>query len=796
MRNRRTIAGALLACGIATAPFLAAPGQGMPLAAANSEEYTLPGLDDKVDIVVDSAGVPHIYAENTGDAFFAQGMNAARDRLFQIDLQRRRGLGRLSAVLGPDFAEQDRAARLFLYRGSMRKEWASYGPGARAAARNFTEGINAYIGWLQDNPDRMPPEFTELGYEPARWKPEDVVRIRSNSLAVNIRSEVARARIACAAGLGADALRARLEPAHDVQVPDGLEPCSVPADVLDAYALATAPVALDGGGEPQPASAGVNRAASEGSNSWVVSPDRTSTGRPMLAGDPHRAMSAPSLRYIAHLSAPGMDVIGAGEPSLPGVSMGHNGTAAFGLTIFPADQQDLYVYELHPDKPDRYRYRGRWEKMRTVTEHISVAGGGKRKAELAFTRHGPVIKTDVENGRAFALRTSWTEPGTAAYFGSMRLLGVEDFAGFRAAMNQWGGPPLNFTYADTSGDIGWSPGALLPDRTGENYDGLLPVPGDGRYEWDGFADGSRLPAEHNPSRGYFSTANEYNMPDGHPLQVGYEWSPPYRQEHITEVLAEDGSVSLADSVSLQSDTVDTAARRVLPLLDGLQGREGLEADGPAGRALDVLRGWDGTSAADSGAAALYHTWTMRHLGQAFYREASPEAAQHIAFPQQMSALVDALHEPERWFGGDAQATLDGILARSLGAAYEDVAGQLGGDPAQWRWGDLQQVAFDHPVHGTLGPFDQGGSWNTVDASLFDPGTYRQLDGASFKMVLDVGNWDASLAVNAPGQSGNPNDPHYADHLAPWRRDDPLPLHYSRSAVMSDADQVVTLRPRR
>jgi penicillin amidase len=349
----------IIAITLLTLP-LSALGQG-PLSRNKPADatYRVDGLEQPAEIIVDYWGVPHIYADTHYDAFLVQGFNAARDRLWQIDLWRRRGLGLLSEVLGEAYVEQDRAARLFLYRGDMYAEWLAYGSDAKRIAEAFTAGINAYVSLVRSHPDLMPPEFALLGYEPALWAPEDVVRIRSNGLWRNVASEVRRARIACELGPEALPLVKMLEPAWQTVVPEGFEPCELPAAVLDNYFLATAPVRFTdmAGNDRTTASHGGRRqaliaearsralASDLGSNNWAVAPGRTDTGRPILADDPHRGHAVPSLRYIAHLTAPGLDVIGAGEPALPGISIGHNERIAFGLTVFPIDQEDLYVYE-------------------------------------------------------------------------------------------------------------------------------------------------------------------------------------------------------------------------------------------------------------------------------------------------------------------------------------------------------------------------------------------------------------------------------------------------------------------
>jgi penicillin amidase len=424
------------------------------------------GLREPAEILVDRWGVPHIYAANNDDAFFAQGFNAARDRLFQIDLWRRRGLGRLAEVLGPAYVEHDKAARLFLYRGDMSQEWAAYGPDAQPIATAFVAGINAYVDWLGEHPDGMPLEFKLLGYAPSKWEAGDVVRIRSHGLTRNLTSEVARANTVCKTdsqnGPKYDQVRFGLQPAWETKVPEGLDPC-LPKDVLRLFTLATEEIHIAKGDVntvaalPQPTSDNA-----EGSNNWVIAPSKSATGRPILANDPHRAYSTPSLRYIAHINAPGMSVIGAGEPALPGISIGHNGTIAFGLTIFNVDQEDLYVYDVNPSNAREYRYKDSWEPMRVVRETIDVKGAAPVTTELVFTRHGPVIYDDASKHRAYAVRTCWLEPGMAPYFGSISYMRATNFAEFKRAMLHWGAPTENQVYADVQGNIGWVPGGLAP----------------------------------------------------------------------------------------------------------------------------------------------------------------------------------------------------------------------------------------------------------------------------------------------------------------------------------------------
>jgi len=779
-----------------------AAGSDLPTA-----EHAVEGLTAEAEILVDRWGVPHIYAANQDDLFFAQGWNAARDRLWQLDLWKRRGDGTLAAAFGPAFVEKDRAARLFLFRGDMHAEWLAYASDTKRIVTAFVDGINAYVELTRRRPELLPREFGLLDYTPDRWTPETVVRIRSHGLLWNAREEASRARFVRDHGLAALRFRERLAPPHAVAVPDGFDPASFPDDVLAVYGLARQGVRFqrgERGGLTLAARPDDDRLHTRsGSNNWAIAPARSASGRPMLANDPHRALSVPSLRYVAHLSAPGLDVIGAGEPALPGISIGHNGTAAFGLTIFFIDQEDLYVYETKPENPRQYRYGDAWEAMRVTRERIPVRGGADAEVELAFTRHGPVVYEDPARNLAVALRAAWLEPGTVPYLASLSTMRARSWDDFLAAMNRWGLPPENMVYADTSGTIAWKPGGLTPIRP--NWDGLLPVPGDGRYEWKGFRDMDALPSEVDPPRGWIATANEMNLPQGFPHAVGFEWILPYRYERIREVLGADRKLSFRDMLALQSDTRAVTARRVLALLPGLRSQ-----DPAVERALALLRAWDGTLDADGAAAALYEVWVYRHLARAVMSEWVDDAATLEAVLDE-DALYDVFEgsSAEVWLARLEDPALPGAareatLRESLGAAARETESLLGPDWDAWRWGRLHHAHLEHPISASVpeaeraaldvGPAPRGGSGNTVNSTSYSLEDFVQRYGATFRMVVDVGRWDESRAMNSPGQSGDPASPHYRDLFEGWARDESFPLLYDRERVLGAAERRIVLRP--
>ncbi|WP_050403117.1 penicillin acylase family protein [Bradyrhizobium embrapense] len=794
---------------------LAAPAaareKASPLVAAREIKTDVAGLNAPGQILVDVWGIPHIYAGNEHDLFFLQGFNAARDRLWQIDLWRKRGLGLLAKDFGPAYAEQDKALRLFLYRGDMNAEWAAYGPKAKTYAEAFVAGVNAYVADVKAGKRPLPIEFRIAGNMPELWSAEDVVRVRSHGLTRNVASEVKRSLVACAAGLDADRFRVKLEPTWTTKIPDGLDPCSVPKGVLAAYDLATRPVKFAAQKDQKAALAhdpdtylaeADQQRDTIGSNNWVIAASRTATGRPILANDPHREHSVPSLRYIVGLNAPGISVIGAGEPALPGISIGHNDTIAFGLTIFNVDQEDLYVYELNPDNPNQYRYGSGWEDMRIVHEKEPVKGEADRDLELKFTRHGPVIYVDADKKHAFAVRSIWFEPGTSAYFGSSDYMTAKSWTGFLGAMRRWGAPSENQVYADTSGNIGWVAAGKTPRRV--SFDGLMPVPGDGRYEWQGFLSLDELPKQYQPKQGFIATANQMNLPADYPVnerRVGFEWSDSARWQRITEVLQANSKVTLADAMALQNDDTGMLARRLIALLKPLT-----SDDANVKKGLDLLKAWDARDAEDSAAAAVYEVWIANHLGPVLLKTTAPKASELIA-PEasSISAIVGYLEKPDAALGGDPAGGRDRVLRDSLGEAVADVAGKLGPDASMWRWGRLHVARFDHALmpladkatatQMQVGPLAFGGAANVPRAATYRRSDYHLLAGASFRMVLDVGNWDASRTINTPGQSGDPFSGHYRDLAPLWATGQYVPLLYSRPAVEAATAEAITLTPR-
>jgi penicillin amidase len=759
----------LLRSGLLAGLLLA--GCARPEAAAPAREARLPGLERPVEVLRDRWGVPHVYAQTARDLFRAQGYVAAQDRLWQMEMWRRTGEGRLAEILGPSALPRDRFARLLKYRGDPEAEWTSYAPDAKEIIAAFVEGVNAAIAARRGS---LPVEFRLLGFEPEPWTPEVcLTRMAGYVMTRNAAAEVARAQLVREIGAAAAAEVWPPDPAVAIEVPRGLDLAGIDDRVLaDARA----------------AGAALDLRRDEGSNNWVVSGALTATGQPLLANDPHRTIAIPSLRYLTHLVAPGWNVIGAGEPALPGVAAGHNDRIAFGFTIVGIDQQDLYVEELNPENPLEYRHRGAWRRMEVVHEEVRVKGRDRpERLELRFTVHGPVLHEDRERRRAFALRWVGAEPGTAGYLACLSLNRARTWDEFLKALDRWKVPSENLVYADVEGNIGWMAAGLSPVRRG--WSGLLPVPGNGDYEWQGFLPMSELPRVFNPASGYVATANHNILPPGYPHALGHEWAADWRFRRVDEVLRSRKGFTVEDFQALQHDELSLPARRLVPRLEGLAA-----ATEDARRALRKLASWDGVLGKDSAEAAIFEVW-LRKLGPRLWTKRVPPAALR-ALGGRVSLEVTI-----RWFEATPPDERDRLALQALDEALAELRGKLGPDEGRWTWGALHEARFLHPLGRNealrklldRGPVPRGGDANTVNNTSPGP-DFRQGHGASFRLIADLADWDRSVATSVPGQSGESGSPHYDDLLPLWAEGRYFPLVYSRAAVERETRERLLLRP--
>ena len=674
----------------------------------SQETLRLAGLEQPVEIITDRWGIAHIYAETEKDLFFAQGFSAARDRLFQLEIWRRQAHGTVAEILGPREVRRDVGTRLFRFRGDMDQELTHYHPRGDRIIPAFVRGVNAYIELTEQDPGLLPIEFELLGITPGRWTPATVIS-RHQGLLGNITQELNYGRAVSRLGAGTVTSLSTFGPGEpDLMLDEAIDGSLLFDDILEVYSAFRRSIRF----QPEdilPAHRGTESAerlndavagsleltaSTEdiGSNNWIVSGALTQSGYPIMANDPHRAQSAPSLRYWVHLVGPGWNVIGGGEPEIPGVSIGHNEYGAWGLTVFSTDGEDLYVYEINPGNPLEYRYDGDWERMTVVSDTIRVRGTPPVVVQHKYTRHGPVVYEDAEHRTAYAVRAAWMEVGGAPYLASLRMDQARTWEEFRDACNYSHIPGENMIWADRDGTIGWQAVGIAPIRP--NWSGLVPVPGDGRYEWDGYLPIIEKPNVTNPPAGYFGSANNNLIPPGYPHRnaVGWTWSDPFRWARVNEVLGSGRKHSMMDMMRLQTDYLSIPARTLVPLLAELPA-----ADAGAEQMRRLLLDWDYVMDKGSVAATVYAEWErrLRSNVQGLFIPANGRGLVRTS----MSKTMDWLMAPPGEFGTDPVAGRDSLLLRSLREAQRSLGQRLGSDPEGWRYGQERNkhALIRHPL---------------------------------------------------------------------------------------------------
>jgi penicillin amidase len=768
--SMRTLAALLPAAVWACAPAEAPPASLEELASRSlatiDGELGVPGLTAPVEVIRDEWGVPHIYAENDHDLFFAQGYVMAQDRLWQMEMWRRWHEGRLAEIFGPEAVPYDARTRLMMFRGPFDEtEWSNYHPDARALFTAYADGVNAFIA---ENSGNLPVEFQLTGVVPDPWTAETVVlrwaQLALSSVRGHAISELQLAMNVARFGAEEANRRAAPDPFEPLQVADGFDPDLITQEVLDA--------ARAGDGDPfepgrlpelevleeyRPLMSNVRTASfvsplttTEGSNNWVMSGSRSPSGIPILANDPHRRIEMPALRYLVHLNAPGWNVAGGSEPPFVGVNAGNNETMAWGFTFAGTDMVDVFVEELHPTDDTLVRWQDGWEPLRVITEEIVVKGEATpRSVELKFSRHGPVFYEDLANRRAYAVQSAVQYPGTAAYLGSFKLMQATSCSDFFERAMYWKVPTHNLICGDRDGNIALQVTGLTPDRDGWN--GRLPVPGDGRYEWKGFRED--LPREFNPERGYIATANNNTHPEG------YEGRPVFyhstrgvetsRITRIHQILGKGETLSVEDHERIQYDAYSLQAERDIPAFQGWTSeRSDIEW------ARSQVADWDGILTAESVPGAIYVTWTD------FVDDAARDAATPIA--ERRTLAEEALSE-----------------------TIQHLAENFGTDRAQWRYGRIHVSPLSHMFASRfdLPPVERPGGFETVNAT-----------GANFRRIIDLSDIDNSVWTNAPGQSAQPGSPYYGNLRENLANGQYFPILFSREAVDGGAAHRLTLSP--
>lgn len=787
-----------------------------PLFVFSQTSLTVSGLKEPVEVIRDQYGVNHIYAKNEHDLFFAQGYCAAKDRLFQFEVWRRQATGTVAELLGSREIKRDIGARLFRFRGDLKQELNHYHDRGEAIINAYTAGVNAYITETEKNPKLLPIEFQLLNTKPQKWTP-DIVISRHQGLVMNLTEEIQVGRMV--ARMGAKKVKELENYGPGDPVLD-LDPAingeRLFDDVIELYNAYRKTVAF----APEDLVAYNNTNLDEyrylakldeeahqsvmdqerqviGSNNWIVSGKYSQSKYPLLANDPHRAISVPSLRYMVHLNAPGWNVVGGGEPTIPGISIGHNEHGAWGLTVFEIDSEDLYVYELNPANKNQYKYQGGWEDMRLENDVIRVKGGPDVDVVHRYTRHGPVTYFDEKNNIAYAVRAGWMDIGGSPYLASLRMDQATTWEEFREACSYSHLPGENMIWADRKGNIGWQVVGIAPIR--KNWSGMVPVPGDGRYEWSGYLPIKSLPNAFNPEEGFLATANENLVPDNYPHRnaVGWSWAESYRADRINEVLAMNRKFSIGDMMRLQADYLSIPARTLIPLLTELK-----SSDKTTESARQMLTKWDFVMTKNSIEAAIYKAWEDR-LQNNIKPLFVPENARDLVRYLPLSNVIDWIQTARPEFGSNSVVARDEFLIKALQDAIGDLTKKLGADMKKWQYGQpaYHHVLIKHPLSNAanaatrkkleVGPLPRGGYGSTP--GMTGNGD-NQTHGATFRIVADTEDWDKTMFTLAPGQSGDPENKFYSNLFPLWANDKHFPVYFSRDLVEKSAAEKVLLKP--
>jgi penicillin amidase len=753
-------------------------------------EVRLKGVSGAVEIIRDRWGIPHISAREPLDAFFGQGYCHAQDRLWQIELTRRLAAGRLAEVFGELALDVDRfQRRIGLWRAAER-EWLAADADLRDSLRAYAAGVNACLdGMIAAK--KLPPEFVLARFQPEPWDPIDTLafaRYLAHTQSPNWESELVRSRLIARVGYAA---ASALEP--DVWQPDSgalphLEDWG-PPEMPESGELP--PLELSGG--------------PSASNAWAVAGARSSTGKPLLANDPHMFPHFPSVFYEVHLAAGGeLNVAGGSVPGAPGVLIGHNRHIAWGLTAAMADVSDLYVERLDPGDRRRTEFAGHWESGNIVRETIAVKGRAQPWIEevLITSRHGPLLTPTVsipDEHRPMALRSMVLE-GTSATAPMLRINRATSWDEFREAASCWGTPAMNVTYADAEGNIGYQFVGQVPIR--ERGEGLVPSPGwSGQYEWRGTIPFEDLPRAFNPPDGLWANANHDVARKSHHFFTR-EFVDPARYYRIRQVLESKERHSAVDFGALQADEVSLPARRIAALL--------VECLTPSGRlesaALDELRGWDGRVSADSPAACIYEvfrTELVRARHAELVGDLLPALLGLGAHPLLASVNSHYFLQTQRILDFLEASPEDAVVKRAFRATLAFLARKLGRNVGQWQWGRLHQLHLEHAlsVRKPLGlvfnvpAFAWGGDLETVRAGGSLPNSFKASGPISaYRFIADCGDWDNSLSCIPGGQSGQRGSPHYADQVDAWRRVAYHPLSFTRPAILRVQRHTLRLLP--
>ncbi|SMP48490.1 penicillin acylase family protein [Noviherbaspirillum suwonense] len=774
-----------------------------------SGKLQMNGLQEAVDIVRDAEGIPHIYAKSAHDAFFALGVTHAQDRLWQMEMNRRIAAGRMAEVLGPAALDTDRFLRTLGVRRNAEAIVRNLAPDARAALDAYAEGVNRY---LEQRSGPLPPEFLLTGaLAPAPWEPADSIAWQTMmawDLSANWTQELLRMRLA-----------QRMDMAH-IQAFLPPYPGDAPLHTQDYTSLYRSLAGTAAQLEKVSRIAPPSLVEGMGSNNWVLGSRRSATGKPLLANDPHLGLSAPALWYFAHLSAPGLNVIGATLPGVPADTLGHNDQIAWGLTNTAPDVQDLFIEQINPDNAAQYRTPDGWAAFDHRTETIRVKGQADVQLTVRETRHGPVITGALPladrapvDARTHVIAFAWTalRPDDLTYQASLRLNRARDWEQFLAAMRDFSAPQQNVVYADVAGNVGFIAPARVPVRRRDNdLKGLAPAPGwDARYDWTGFIPFDDLPREYNPLSQQIVTANQKIVGPAYSHFITSEWTLPYRAQRIASLLEAKPLHDMDSFATIQKDDFSLAARELLPLL----ARTAPKSD-QARNALAALKQWDGKMDAARFEPLVYNAW-MRELSRQLFAAPLGESLMKDYWEQRNihQPTAEALRTMDTgnlWCSGASAGNglprCTEVLSASLDSALADLRTRYGDDMQAWKWGKAHEALSEHrpfsKVPSLAKYFDirlpSPGDTYTVNVGRHnlrdEAAPFTNHHAASLRALYDLSNLENSRFIHSTGQSGNVFSPLYSNYAQRWIDVAYLPMRTVRAEVEKGMLGTLALTP--
>ncbi|WP_272030024.1 penicillin acylase family protein [Oceanobacillus kimchii] len=711
----------------------------------------LPMLESKVIVITDEDGVPHIKADNVRDMYIAQGYIQADRRMFQMELSRRQASGTLSEVVGEDALNQDKYFRTLGLRRAAEKSYEVYSEESVEVLEWFASGVNAYMEEAKAN-NSLPVEFTLMGFEPEAWTPVDSLTI-GKYMAFDLGGHWQQQAFNYYLLDNYEEEKAyELFPAYPVNKPTIIQEDEI--DIAASFEHAVIPHPFNG------------------SNNWVVSGDKTASGMPLLADDPHLGLATPSIWLQMHLeSADGLNVSGVIFAGVPGIILGHNDQIAWGVTNTGPDVQQLYIEQRNPDNPDEFLFEDEWEEATIIEEPIQVKDGETVDYEVVETRHGPIVSEFAsESGKDTVLSLRWTALDASTELEAiMEMNRATNWEEFEQGLEKFLVPAQNFVFASDDGTIAYKANGKIPIYE-EGHDALLPLNGwEADNEWQGYIPYDELPTVVNPEKGFIATANNQITPVSYPYHISNVWAQPYRYERIAEVLESGDDFTAEDMQDLQMDQTDLRAREFVPIFqEVLAETEFTEQEQGA---MELLSDWDFLADKDIPQPLIFEHW-MQEIQNTIYRQEIPHAMRNL-FSVQSQATENVLRnaasgEGSQWM--EAKGGMEAVLKDSLEDTLEKLTESYGDDLSGWKWGDYHQVQFHHPL-SSVSPFlafffnnedaiPVGGSGVTPMATSYESET-------GWRFVIDTSDMQSGYHIVGPGQDEHFRSDWYHDQMSDW-----------------------------